>query len=352
MKKIAWFSLFLLPFVHYAQSGWKAKIYGGYLISHHPEMQNMESHISAIEVSKYWTLEHTSDLYDKMKLGIAANYMHLGRDQINGSAISILPHIQVQLNKNRKAPFSMRWATGLGYITNPFQFPDNIQNKAIGTRLNGAMQILFSKNWEVKGSQQLGIGAGLTHFSNANFRKPNLGINMPHLFLNWNLISNNDAVYRPKERNVKRGRLFVELAYSKREIAIDDPQPIHIYTLSGTYSLRRKSGQMWRFGTDIFFDRSYSYQKFEANSMNNSLEENAEHGLRAGYHWKVGRTGLILDMGLYTYRPSPVKRRYYTIVGVNFDLTQDVSAFVKMKTHLSVADYFLWGFAMNVFNHE
>ena len=353
MKNIIFFLCIILAAqLTFAQTGWEAKIYGGYLISHHPEMQNMESHISGIELHKYWTLEHPDKRYNGMKVGLATAFFDLGKDRINGSSFYLLPNIEIQLNKNATSPFSMRWGAGIGYISNPFSFPSNVQNKAVGTHLNGTMQMLFSKSLTIGSQGKLSLGFGLTHMSNANFKKPNLGINTPHLFLNYNHTANKNKRSKMNLKPSPKGQLRVVGAFSKREISLDDPKAIQIFTLSATYLKKRKTGHFWRFGTDVFYDRSYSYVKFEENSMTNSIPENTEHGVRAGYHWKVSKVGLLLDMGIYTYRPSPVKRRYYTIVGMDYAITPKVNAFVKMKTHLSVADFFLWGLSINVFEHE
>lgn len=353
MRKLYFFlCLVLLSSSLCAQTGWEAKLFGGYLISHHPEMQNMESHVSGIELNRYWTLEHPDKRYNGMKVGLAAGFFDLGKDRINGSSVYLLPNIELQLNKNTKSPFLMRWGAGIGYITNPFSFPNNIHNKAIGTHINGTMQMLFSKQVRLGEKGNLALGLGLTHMSNANFKKPNLGINTPHLYLNYNYVVNKEKKSKLNLKPSSKGQLRFEGAYSKREISLDDPKAVHIYTLSATYLRKRKTGHFWRFGTDIFYDRSYSYIKFEPNSMSNGIAKNTEHGLRAGYHWKVSKVGLLLDMGIYTYRPYSVKRRMYTIVGMDYAISPKVNAFVKMKTHLSVADFFLWGVAINVFDHE
>jgi hypothetical protein len=346
MKSIfAFVFIFLQGFFASAQEGWEAKIFGGYLVSHHPEMQNMEAHIVGTEINKFWTLTHSQKPFDGMKVGFSGLYLYLGKPNINGSALAFLPNVVVNLTPKAKTPFTMRWAAGLGYITKPFSYPNNIKNKAVGTHFNGCMQMQFNKYWVINKNYQVIAGGGLTHFSNGNFKKPNLGINMPHLILGMRYTPTAFLEKRkqiPKSNESRLKSLSVVAGYAKREVSIDDPKKIHIVVLGLDYKIPRRQGHAYRLGTDLFFDPSYPYQKF-AESSTYKLAEIIEHGIRVGYEWQVNKMSLTADLGLYTYRPQKLKRVHYITIGLDYDITKDLSAFVKLKTHLSVADYFQWG---------
>lgn len=337
-------------FIH-AQKGYDAKLLTGFLISHHPEMQNMEAHVWGIEVNKFHTLKHSQKPFNEMKVGVNGLYMNLGSPRINGSVLAVFYNVEANITPKAKYPIRMRFGAGLGYITKPFSFPDNISNKAIGTHFNGAMQLEYSKYFRLNESFQLATGLGLTHFSNGNFKKPNLGINMPHL--------NIGITYVPEAKKDEKEdfgigscigpghNLAIVLGYAKREISIDDPQSIHIFMVGAEYKIPRKLGHSYRLGTDFFFDPSYPYQKFSGTTSGNKLGEILEHGIRAGYEWYVNRMSLTADFGVYTYRPKKIKRRHYFVLGLDYDINRSMSAFVKLKTHLSVADYFQWGLTLS-----
>ena len=155
-----------------AQKGYDAKLLSGFLISHHPEMQNMEAHVFGIEVNKFHTLKHKNKPFNQMKVGLNAMYMNLGAPKINGSVIAVFYNAEANLTPKAKYPLRMRFGAGIGYITKPFKFPDNTLNKAIGTHLNGAMQLEYSKYFKLNEYMQLATGLGLTHFSNGNFKNP------------------------------------------------------------------------------------------------------------------------------------------------------------------------------------
>ena len=314
-------------------------------------MQNMEAHVFGIEVNKFHTLKHKNKPFNQMKVGLNAMYMNLGAPKINGSVIAVFYNAEANLTPKAKYPLRMRFGAGIGYITKPFKFPDNTLNKAIGTHLNGAMQLEYSKYFKLNEYMQLATGLGLTHFSNGNFKKPNLGINMPHLNIGLTYIptSKKDEMqnFEVGSSNGPGHGLALVLGYSKREVAIDDPKRIHIFMVGAEYKIQRKLGHLYRIGTDFFFDPSYPYLKFSNEDGGYKPKEVLEHGIRVGYEWYVGRMSLTADVGVYTFRPKKIKRMHYFVLGLDYDITRNLSAFVKLKTHLSVADYFQWGLTVS-----
>jgi len=333
------------------QKGYDVKILSGFLISHHPEMQNLEAHIFGIEVNKFKTLKHTNKPFNQMKVGFNAMYLNLGAPKISGSVLAVLYNVEANLTPNAKHPLKMRFGAGMGYVTKPFNYPDNIANKAIGSHINGAMQLEYSKYFKLSNSTHLAVGLGLTHFSNGNFKKPNLGINMPHLNIGLTYIPMVKKDETQDFLNESSGgpghKLALTWGYSKREVSIDDPADIHIFMVGAEMKFMRKPGHLYRVGTDFFFDPSYPYQKFSSTQGSNKIKEILEHGIRVGYEWYVGKMSLTADVGVYTYRPQKIKRRHYFVLGLDYDIHRNVSAFVKLKTHLAVADYFQWGLTMS-----
>lgn len=335
-----------------AQSTVGVNLLGGYLISHHPQLQNMEAHIGGFEVCKQWWLDSSSAGFKGANIGVSAFYMWLGKPNINGSVIAAIPHIEANLYKRNRHQWRLRVGVGVGYITKPFSYPNNVQNKAIGSHLNGSMQLMLGYNYKISRQFSIYSGLGMTHFSNANFKKPNLGINLPHLAFGIH--------YTPKVYSGKYLKLLFDVSYSYRlmasvavatkQIDIDDPKRVGIYTISLDFVKAQKAGHFLRFGTDFFIDRSYPYQKFQPVKYDTiALAQVLEHGFRGGYEWRAGKVGAITDIGFYTYRPQNTKRRYYFMVGVMYYPTKKINLYVKLKTHLAVADYFSWGLGYQIY---
>jgi len=336
----------------FAQNTVGANLLGGYLISHHPQMQNMEAHVAGFEVCKQWLVDSSNPAFKGANIGVSAFYLWLGKPNINGSVIAAIPHFEANLYKSLRHQWRLRFGVGVGYVTKPFSYPKNIQNKAIGTHLNGSMQLMLGYNYKISPQYSLYTGLGMTHFSNANFKKPNLGINMPHLALGIH--------YTPKSNLGKYlkmpisvhfiSRFIASAAIANKQIDIDDPKRVGIYTLALDYVKLQKAGHFFRLGTDFFIDRSYPYQKFQPVKYDTiAIAQVLEHGIRGGYEWRAGKWGAFADIGFYTYRPQNTKRRYYFSVGVMYYPTYYLNLFVKLKTHLAVADYISWGLGYQLY---
>ncbi len=338
-----------------AQSTLGANILGGYLISHHPEMQNLEAHIAGIELRKQWTGERSTAPFKDAILGLSGMYINLGKPDIAGSVYAIIPHLESKLFIKNNHKMRVRYGVGIGYVTKPFSYPNNIKNKAIGSHLNGSMQLMLDYDYQLSPQLIFHSGFGMIHFSNANVKKPNLGINMPHLAIGLHLIPKklSDQKFKMNLNHPVLNKVSVFGAYSSKQINIDDPKRVNIYTLAAEYVVKKRDGHCNRFGTDFFFDYSYPYQNFHPQSLENvKLTQILEHAIRAGHEWRLGKVGALVDIGAYTYRPQKLKRRYYFSVGFMYYPTEKIQMFVKLKTHLAVADYFAWGIGYAIYEKK
>jgi hypothetical protein len=84
-------------------------------------------------------------------------------------------------------PLSIRYGIGLGYVTKPFDKYSNQKNSAIGSYLNTNFQIRIEKDFKILNHFKINTGFGISHYSNASFTRPNLGLNFFHLYLNANI---------------------------------------------------------------------------------------------------------------------------------------------------------------------
>ena len=76
--------------------------------------------------------------------------------------------------------FRYQWGTGFSYHTQYFSKSDNPLNLAISTPINFAGQLRTSFLYDVSPSITLSLGGNITHFSNGNWHKPNVGYNNFH----------------------------------------------------------------------------------------------------------------------------------------------------------------------------
>jgi len=358
----------------YKTSEWSAQLMGGYLIPHHSDMMAMYRHATGINVKYRSAINQQNDNganIDKITYGYTFNLLNLG-SEVAGYAIGAGGLVMPQSGKYNYWILGM----GIGYLTKRYDEFGNPRNPAIGSHLNGMMHLGYHLDvgpYLNKWGWKMYAEAGMVHFSNANWRQPNFGVNIPYLsigakrtlFLASNNygkvieirpeveagISNKSAPWKHIEqigaipsRSYVRNQHLLGFRLGRRQIELDQRRTFVNAVLEYNCEFRRALlGPRFRVGANVFFDKSYMYSKFGLKSDAYSLHDFTEVAITAGSHWEYGKWGFIADAGLYLYRPDDTKRRYYEGIGVSYKATQRVYLIARLKAHLSSADYMEWG---------
>lgn len=188
----------------------------------------------------------------------------------------------------------------------------------------------------------------MIHYSNGNFGQPNLGINMPCLFLAAKQSDGNNNYYKPLyPENPNTVEWQPSLRFGKKQMSMDDPRNIFNYVAELKVLYPYKPWRFWTAAINGFYDRTYVYTKFQPLPKA-GLNKSAEISISGGHEYRVGRVGMVADLGFYLYRPDDTKRKYYQALGVKYYISPSLTAMVLMRTHLSMADYLEWGISYRI----
>jgi len=320
-------------------------VYPGYLVGHRDDAKNLESHIMGYELSllqKNITSTWAS-LYNRPEIGCGLMFMNLGQPELTGNIFAIMPSITTTIGHLGKTDIRFKAGSGLGYLTKKFDAYTNRRNQAIGSHLNGAMQLFILLERLPSSGGAFNGGIGITHFSNGSFRVPNLGVNMPSLFFGYSLASvNRRSIHTVDTFEFRKWQ--TSFAYAFKERTLTRPKGFHIFNAEVVHLTRRSMKADWRQGMDIYTDKTHHYLDYPGESLKglNPLEM-TEVGIFVGHQWLLSKVHFKADVGIYLYKPSQNKFITYQRMGFNYHFHRHFYATANLKTHFGIADHFTWG---------
>lgn len=334
----------------------------GFLMPHHEDMQQMYAHIQGVQL-QYLSTDLTWENNKKFKtgsikyaqrLGFVFSAIDLGTN-ISGKVFSggLLISTDLMGNKGNKIDWrsSLKLALGLGYLTQKYDAITNSENRAIGSHINGYMQLGLSIEKNIYKNSMMFLEFGLAHFSNACWKFPNLGVNLPYFQVGigypLNLCPSIKNLDKQKQLNQQLSflpwRKSVSIRLGKKEIDLDDDREfmngVVEFTLENWISKRSN----FRYAISYFHDRTYQFKKFD-KMPNYSFAGTSEITVSAGYETRFGRWGIITDFGIYLYKPDFKKKTaYYEGIGCSYAINSNYKAVVRLKANKTIADFAEFG---------
>ncbi len=351
LKKHFFISLLLLTSVTSSaqfQRGFQVNLLPGFLIAHREYMANMEAHtmgFEAIYSSNFTGWKQIDSNYNHLRWGTGLTYFNLGNQSLNGDVLAWHMHVEANLKTRNHFQSTLRFGSGVGYLTKPYNLESNRKNKAIGSHLNGNMQIMYKAYFKIDKENSLVLGTGITHYSNGNFKRPNLGINIAHLNIGWyhSLYIIDKPVFKPLPQLFPTNGFEFNIGIANKQIAVADTRRFTILSSSLLYYFQHNKMRNWRVGPEVFFDKTYPYELFQPSTLKSvKLAKMTEVAVKFGHEFIFGRMAIVTDLGAYVYRPNKYKKAVYFSIGFNYFFNRGIVAQTRLKSHMAVADFFYW----------
>ncbi len=282
------------------------------------------------------------------EFGLSYMHLYLANPSEIGNLDALYPYMNLRLNKQkRNFKMYLRLGLGLANMSKPFDRLTNPKNNAIGSHLNGYVNIRLSSSYMLSKSWRLDSGIGLTHASNGSIKTPNLGLNMATLNLGLGYVFGNKNLEMCKDsvmpKLTKRWHPSVLGVFGFKELEHPLGNKYMSYALCGNlyYSLNHKN----RLGTAVEFVYSNETRvKLERDSASTErIKDVIKIGVKGGYAFHVDRISIPIDFGYYVYQNDNLKEKFFHRIGVRYMVTKHVIANVTLYTHWAKADYFEWG---------
>lgn len=325
--------------------------YYGYIISHRNNISHLiKGHIYGGELAYIFRTDGSKpwqQIHKYPEVGVAAFHMYLANPQQLGSLEALYPFTNLRLNKlKRNWKLNLRLGLGLSWLTKPFDAETNHKNNAIGSNLNGFVNIRLNYSAMLSPAWRLDAGVGLTHASNAAMETPNLGLNMATLNLGIGYAFGNKELKYQKDsipKLTKKWSPMLIVVAGAREM--EQPDGPKYLAFGAQLDLYRNLNHKNSLGLGLESAYSNATRKiYENDSIYNvGFADIVTVGAKVVYAFHFHRLSLPVEFGYYLYKKQPTFGTMFHRLGIRYKINKHLIANVTMHTHWARADYFEWG---------
>ena len=336
----------------------EGKVYYGWTLDHHLEITPYKRHYMAYEASlQKATYGRTrwEYMYNYPLIGIAYWYSNLGNTEPLGEAHAIFPFINFPLLGKKGFNIYFRLGVGLGYLTKKYERYENYENLAIGSHINGNVNLLFEAKGRIGNRFIASGGVSLVHFSNGGIKQPNYGLNMPGI--------NMSLAYRLTRENIYMKRKLLPELYlyefdGKRFINLDLEAGFGIKSMQSMlgkgnlYFVSALWGNMlWPvgykgrlgWGFDVSYDGSDEKTLELYGKTYDHKIQLVKTGVNAAYELGFSRMAIMLNLGWQLTGLDTRDGYIYEKLALRFSITKDLYTALTLKANYGKADFITLG---------
>lgn len=323
----------------------------GHILTHTPVMSHLiRGHSYGGYIRMMKQVDGQKDWHINFGLptqGAELYYAETGNNQQLGKQIALSYIIGLGLNKQIKElkhfHHFLNLGLGIGYATKSWDFENNRQAIAIGSRVNAALTL----HYEVKTKIGLYAGIRLTHFSNGAFQLPNLGTNTLSASLRFQLPSHTRKMTEAEKRQYTVEKKqddgpwmqSIAIGLGAKEV----PPYMSRKYLAGSFTFvfekRKTAKSSFGFGLDVFHNSSLKILLSKKENYDNTVWQSSQLGVLFSYGLHFGKVQLKIQQGVYAYSLWTDYGMFYQRVGLRYYWNKNWFASLHLKTHFAKADY-------------
>jgi hypothetical protein len=236
---------------------------------------------------------------------------------------------------------------GLGYNGNPYHPVNNPLNVALATKINGLMCLSIKSSYSFR-KNSFNVGLDITHFSNAAWKVPNFGINMPFVSVGYArslssvlyFDSYEGDVMTPMSLPYERWLFSATAIFSAKQMMPIGGRrfPVYALNLSAKHFFGHKAGL--ELALDLISKQAIlDYQPYIVKSQLDIIQV----GAYAAYLVPLDRFHFVFGMGAYLRDKFSPEDPMYHRIGARYYLKNGLLLNLTLKTHWARADYLEYG---------
>jgi len=298
--------------------------------------------------------EHWGRHYNFPDYGLSFSYQDFN-NSVLGKNYALHAHYNFYFFKRN---FMLRIGNGLAYNTNPYHKINNNKNIAFGSRFLSSTFLMFNYKKD-RIFDKIGFQSGLTftHYSNANVKGPNKGLNSVtfNLGLTYSLNENvpEDLITKVNEKftqPIKYNFVF-RSGLNESDVIGSGQFPFYIFSAYADKRVSYKSA--FQFGVDVFLSNFLKeYIKYNAVAFPEKNEDGkADYkrvGLFVGHELFISKTSIITQFGYYAYFPYDFEGRTYIRAGLKRYFGKQWFGAITVKAHGAAAEAVEFGIGIRL----
>ena len=325
----------------------------GSLLAHRETMVHLvqdRTNVFELEFSRQDTSKGVwSKIFKYPSVGLSLAYQDYGNKDVLGTSFTVFRFTKFPIYQSEKWGFvDFRLGSGVSYITKKYNQFNNIKNIAIGSHVNGYINLQFAWSKHFK-YFILGAGVDFAHISNASLKAPNQGLNTLTTFASIGYNIENRRVYdqaKFSKDSIAKVRKFSKwhfhFNFGLKQNLPDhlDSRNFGIAAVQGLY--RKQLSAIWdaEFGVDLTYNEANRWF-YEISPV--PIYEAFLLGGYAGMALSVYNTQVYFGLGIYALNLINPAGWVYDRVGIRFLANDNWNFAIGIKAHIGVADYLEWG---------
>jgi hypothetical protein len=324
-----------------------AKTHYGFFVVNQPKseyVRDSHTYFGELTISTQTTgKKNWQQVNHNPQAGVSFLYGNSGSREYIGHIAALFPYMKFPLVKTAHSLTSFRLGFGAGWVQKPYDKETNSKNLLIGTKLNGCINMLVEQEWQLHKNWFLSTGISFTHISNGSFTLPNLGLNIPALFLGlrYALKPVQPVIEKQGWPAFEKKWHYALLSYAAGKQSYPLESPVYLVNtvmLEAARDISRTS----RLGAGLnsTLDRSLSIET-EGFGFDKSQSQ-WQVSAYALYERVIGNLSIPFQVGFYLYNNYQFTP-FYQVMGLRYRFLPHWVAGLQLKAHLGKADYLQWG---------
>lgn len=331
-------SLSVSATVHYGFYFW-SNVKTDYTINSRPGLAEVDIN-SQTTGAKIW-----QQLNGYPVIGLGILFGKSGGDQYIGNIGGLVPFINFTLYKRHRLTLNGKFGIGAGWVQKPFNAQTNYKDLVIGSHLNACINLQVLSGIKIEKRTYLHIGFSLVHFSNGNFKLPNLGLNIPALSAGLEYkFDGQPGLSKTIVPPVRKKWYYSLFTFAALKQTHPLESPLQLVNLASFEMMKNFSNTgRYGLGINLTYDRALSNEIY--NSPVFAFDQSKlklEASIYGAYEYVIGNLSFPMQLGVYVYNNYKISDVYES-VGIRYRLASQWTAAVQLKTHLGNADFVQWG---------